>query len=76
MPDAKRWEPGKVHRYVGKEERNAGCCKAAVCVCFQHERGMYQMTVEGRYSEEDSEYFSDEDPTVKVGGKSKRDLWA
>ncbi|KAL7451491.1 hypothetical protein ACHAWC_003324 [Mediolabrus comicus] len=72
------WVRGRVHGYVTAQERNRNrecTCKQAICNCPKYTRGKYQYTAEGYISENDSEYFSDEDDTVKIGGLSGKALW-
>ncbi|KAL7482982.1 hypothetical protein ACHAW6_008636 [Cyclotella cf. meneghiniana] len=66
----KQWFPGKIHEYVSAEERNDCKCALAVCTCPRYSRGMYRYTTQGEEG-----YFSDDDVTVRVDGKSGRELW-
>lgn len=62
---------GKAHEYVTTEERNADCCEDAVCTCCKRSRGMYCYTLAN--SDED-DYLSDDDETIKFGGRVGKDL--
>jgi hypothetical protein len=76
METDKVWARGRVHSYVTAQERSKECtCRQAICNCPKYTRGKYQYTVKGYISENDNEYFSDEDDTVKIGGLSGKALW-
>lgn len=72
MDDSKKWARGRVHEYVCADDRNKCGCRQSVCICPKYERGMYRYTVDGT---DVDEYFSDDDRTVKICGRSGKSLW-
>jgi hypothetical protein len=70
MADDKKWINGKIHEYIPAKVRNnlRGCTE-------QHERGLYRYTFKYEDGEDVEDYFSDDDRTVKVNGKTGIDLW-
>lgn len=76
LRDTKKWVAGKVHEYVSAKERNDSCdCGDAVCGCPKVFRGMYRYTFDSGRLDGSEDYFSDDDPTVKINGLTGERLW-
>jgi hypothetical protein len=74
--DIKEWSPGTIFEYTAAEKRSCGGnCNDAVCRCPKHIRGMYRFQIDEWPDEDPDDYFSDDDGTVKVNGKSGKELW-
>lgn len=75
MHESKKWEPGRIGKFVSANDRNVCGCMLAVCHCPKHTRGKYQYTIDGEDDESVDSYFSEYDCGIKVNGKSGKELW-